>query len=165
MTSYHGADTAKVQNDMRRQAKRKQSRGTGNRPQQEIIDPREAREYVPRHFQGTIDPTLFNDIMFWASSEGLMVTNGIFRRWFMNDMKLTDNDTKPKDLIVTLHGQNAAIMNGIGARVKITKTGFIMEDGTQPPVTIWSITFNLIKTELFGIQAKWDNTRNQMMLY
>ena len=165
MSSYHGADTAKIQNDMRRQVKRKQSKGTGiNRDERQPIDFKEQQKNIPRHFQATIDPVLFNDIMFWASSENLLVTNGVMRRWFMADMKFSDND-KPKDLIVVLDGQNAAIMNGIGARVKITKTGFVMEDGTQPPCQIWSITFRLIQSDLVGFQAKWDNIRTQMMLF
>jgi len=165
MTSYHGADTAKIQNDMRRQAKRKQSRGTGiNRDQREQVDYKEAQRNTPRHFEGLLDVALVNDIMFWAQQENKIITNGLFRRWFLNGMRLDDNDQKEKDLIVTLDGENAAIMNGVGTKIKITNHGFFLADGSPSPVVIWSITFRFSKTDMVGFQAKWDNVRNQMFI-
>ena len=165
MSSYHGADTARVMDDMRRQTKRKQSKGTGiNRNEREQVDYKEASQNMPRHFQATIDVALFNDIMFWASSENMLVTNGTLRRWFMADMKFSDND-KPKDLVVVLSGKNASIMGMEGSRIKVTKSGFLLIDNSVPPIQIWSITFNLVKSDMVGFQAKWDHIRNQMMLY
>ena len=52
-----------------------------------------------------------------------------------------------------------------GSKIKVTKTGFQLIDGSVPPVQIWSITFNLVKSDMVGFQAKWDHIRNQMMLY
>ncbi len=46
-----------------------------------------------------------------------------------------------------------------------TVYGVMPVAGTQPPCQIWSITFRLIKSDLVGFQAKWDNIRSQMMLY
>lgn len=165
MTSYAGENTTKIQNDLRRQTKKKQSRGTGvNNKTSHPIDYKEMSRNTPRNFEAVIDVKLFNDIMFWTTNNSTTVTNLVFRRWFMANMRLDENDTKDKDLIVVLHGENARIMNGIGARVKITKNGFVMEDGTAPPVQIWSITFRLNGSEMVGFQAKWDNIRNQMLI-
>ena len=165
MSSYHGADTARIMDDMRRQTKRKQSKGTGiNRDQREQINYKDASRNMPRHFTATIDVGLFNDIMFWASSENMLVTNGTMRRWFMADMKFNDND-KSKDLVVVLDGENASIIGMVGSKIKVTKTGFQLADGSVPPFQIWSITFRLVKSDMVGFQAKWDHIRNQMMLY
>jgi hypothetical protein len=79
-------------------------------------------------------------------------------------MHLDDSDTKDKVLLVTLCGENAKIMNGDGIKIKIAANGFFMEDGSTPPVQIWSITFRMGNLDIVGFQAKWDNVRNQMFI-
>jgi hypothetical protein len=165
MSSYHGADTAKIMDDMRRQTKRKQAKGTGTRQQTtQPVDHKEMSRNVPRHFDAILDAALVNDICFWANANNRTVTCGMFRRWFMSNMHLDDSDTKDKVLLVTLCGENAKIMNGDGIKIKIAANGFFMEDGSTPPVQIWSITFRMGNLDIVGFQAKWDNVRNQMFI-
>jgi hypothetical protein len=165
MSSYHGADTAKIQNDMRRQAKKKQSRGTGTgkHNEREPIDFKEAMRNVPRHFDGFIESSLVNDCLFWTQQNNRIITNGLFRRWFLSHMRLDESDTKDKDLVVVLDGENAKILNAVGLKIKITSDGFVPLSDKAP--IIWSITFRFSKSDLVGFQAKWDDVRKQMFIY
>jgi len=171
MTSYHGENTSKMMDDMRRQTKRKQSKGTGiDRGGPAPIDHKEVAKFVPRHHTGLVTPDFAKSIDYWSMDEETEGRSGVpclrnLRYWADNGLPKAD---APKGEFqkwtIILTGLNAKAIGLEGKIVRLTPEGFVMEDGSKPPMDIWSITFCLREGDRFGVQAKWDDKARQMIL-
>ena len=162
MTSYHGEKTADIMNDMRRQTKKKQSRGTGqNRSAaQQEVDIKEARNWIPRHFHATLHPDTKKALDVLAMSaiqdnEPFSVTSMNFREMAQGGIILGDQNVP---LMVQIGNEPENAPHG-GKTITITSTGFLV-DGKLISPDIWSIT--IIVGEYFGVRAKIDKATQRI---
>lgn len=168
MSSYHGEKTAEIQNDLRRQTKRKQAKGTGTRRPEEKIDYREVAKSIPRYFKAALSQEYQDKLCKWANYNPVgtapsekVVTSGNFKSWFYFDGKFWKDDPNPLPLKLVLEGEEAYAANLEGTVILVTKTGFTMEDGSPTPLEMYGISFNL-GGGLFGVMVKWDNETKKM---
>lgn len=166
MTSYHGADTQRVMDDMRRQTKRKQSQGTGGvKKVAEKIDFKEVARNVPRHFVAIITPEFAASIRSWCLFDISQGRSGVptldnFKYWGAHGLRKAGDSKEMQEYSVKLTGDNARAVGLDDQVVVITPAGFTMADGKMPPVQIHSITFKLSEYDTLGIQAKWNHRIN-----
>ena len=156
MTSYHGDKTADIMNDMRRQTKKKQSRGTGQSRStaQQEVDLKESRNWIPRHFHTQLHPDTKKALDMIAMSamqdrEQFSVTSMAFRDMAQGGIVQGD-ERIPLMVVIPDEPENAP--HG-GKTVTISNNGFLI-DGQSANPDIWSIT--IMFAEYFGVRAKLD---------
>jgi len=151
MSSYHGENTAKIQEQMRRDAKKKQSKGTGLGNQNvQKVDFKEAAQNVPRFFQARFAPKtlgLFTNIM----EAGRLVS-------------IRDIDTafQAGQINVILEGHSAKIMGMEEQELTVGRSGFIGLDGKEPRAAVWGLAVALGAG--YGVNFNWNNKRRVMVI-
>lgn len=135
-------DTAKKQNDLRREQKRKQRMGRGKNRHQRNEQVEEAR--LSRHLKGDWSPETKTLLMSrLADKEGFVITSRTLHK-LMLDGKLS----------VVVKDEDNVLING--KTFFVTKEGFKDEDGDSPQYAFYSVTVEVGGG--FGYQMRWDRS-------
>jgi hypothetical protein len=157
MSSYHGADTAKVMQTLRRDAKRKQSRGTRGPNNSAVKEEEVVEAPISRHFgaefgEKTVAMLLGNE----ARTEGRPSTTYQLR-W-----QLKNGGVYLKTGYNGLHGEPATIV--------VTEAGFFelrIVDGKEamvpPSFKIWTLTVLMMEKPVkFAVVFRYDDREKRM---
>ena len=170
MSSYHGENTIAKMNDMRRQTKRKQQKGTGlSGPK---VEREEEKVFISRHFVAefadqTIEALVRNmqehekEFSTVYNLKHLLKSGGLYLKTTYNGL------SAPQIVHVTEQGFKAVLEMKDGF-----KTVIVMKDGKPVYVDMafktWSLTVMLktfpVQDLSFGIVFKFDDREGKMWI-
>lgn len=179
MTSYAGDQTARQREADRKDAQARKQRGRGaHRADTKVIDPKEARTYVPKHHVADFTPSTMDALNAWlvaeqarAEIEKFPAPIGItvFQfRWFIEKGICTaPYEAKPAEVRVPLsfNPVRLVITSNTGlveTEIDVTAKGFLTPKGNAPSLPIYSIS--VLIAPLFCIRFKWDNVNGRMLV-
>jgi hypothetical protein len=162
MTSYNGEDTAKTQNMLRRDAKRRQSRGAGskNKSVTSQVNLKEVASFVPRRHSAELHSETREALNNWQSdpNNGVISSRDLLN-FVANGIKVGDTVSPFK---VVLVGKSASQVGLDGRNVIITNKGFTDDKGETLPMDVWTVTVLFSTNPSFGV--KFDFNRGNLTL-
>lgn len=163
MTSNHGADTSKIMDQLRRDAKSRQARGAGSRrPQEQKIDIKEAAQFVPRHHSAELSPDTRQALNDWQALQARSAPIGaksLYEFISKGGIVVGSGDkaiTHPIKVVLT--GRDAQCVGLDGTEVIVTSAGITGVDNQPLRLAVWSVTIllNSGSSPLFGLRVEYN---------